>query len=55
MVVYTIAEKVGALAIVFAVAVGAGLVTGLFFGFTFPSISWLKFKGYRWNSIIPVV
>jgi len=44
---------VGSLAIVVAVAAGAGIAVGLLFGFTFPPLC--KFKGYRLEPLIKKV
>ncbi|CDW89456.1 mitochondrial sodium hydrogen exchanger nha2 [Stylonychia lemnae] len=50
---YSNGEQVGSLAIVVAVAAGAGIAVGLLFGFTFPPLG--KFKGYRLEPVIKKV
>ena len=54
-VTYTIGEQVLAIFIVAAVSAGAGIFVGLFFGFTFPAMSCIGFKGYRLQPLIKIV
>ncbi|CDW88253.1 mitochondrial sodium hydrogen exchanger 9b2 [Stylonychia lemnae] len=50
---YQIKEQVSALAIAIFISFGGALLTGIFFGFQFPSLG--RFKGYRWKPIIKVL